>query len=144
VPRARGETIAALHDRLAYVVRRIVAACDADLESPRAILVCTHAACMIALGRVLTGCMPDDVAEEDFRCYTASLSVFRRKNDGEERMREEDVVASWDPSTPDEVPAVRWKGCGVAGGWICERDSDCRFLSGGEERGWWVLYANDG
>ena len=35
-------------------------------EKPRAILICTHAATMIAAGRALTGRMPEDFTEDDF------------------------------------------------------------------------------
>lgn len=28
----------------------------------------------------------------------------------------------------------------LIGPWLCELDSDCSFLSGGEERGWYVAY----
>lgn len=144
VPPARGESIGALHARLAYVLRALVAAADAD-DGPRAMLVCTHAACMIALGRVLTGVMPADVSDDDFGCFTASLSVFRRKPGAVERMTAEGEVGRWDPARPTEVPEVPWKGSGgVAGGWVCERNADCGFLSGGEERGWWVLSAAAG
>ena len=136
VPAPRGESIDALHDRLAYVLHTLVARADADPRRPRAMLVCSHAACMIAMGRVLTGRVPADVSEEDFGCFTASLSAFRRKPGGAERTARE-AVREWDAARPEVVPAVPWRGCGgVAGGWVCERNADCSFLSGGEERGW--------
>lgn len=87
---------------------------------------------MICIGRVLTGRMPDNPDEEDFRCFTCSLSRFERRNskgDGGE-------VEAWDPSRPDAVPKVDWQGEGVNGGWECALNADCSFLSGGEERGW--------
>jgi transcription factor C subunit 7 len=42
-------------------------------------VLCTHAAVVIALGRVLTGVMPAHVDEEDFAAYTCGVSVYRRK-----------------------------------------------------------------
>lgn len=34
---------------------------------------------MIAIGRVLTGYMPEDPNTEDFRCFTCSLSKYARR-----------------------------------------------------------------
>ena len=96
-----GETIDMLHDRLAYTLHQIIRQGDRDPNGPRAILLCSHAAAIIALGRVLTGDMPDDFATDDFQCYTAGLSTFKRRN----------IVD-------------------------CLKNSDCSFLSRGEERGW--------
>ena len=127
-----GETIDLLHGRLAYALAQVIAACDAEPNGPRAILICTHAACMIAMGRVLTGVMPEDFADDDFQCYTASCSVYRRRGRGRVGGGEK----KWDAEKPGEVSEVRWKGVGIAGGWECERNADCSYLSGGEERGW--------
>ncbi|KAG7133827.1 hypothetical protein HYQ45_008052 [Verticillium longisporum] len=39
--------------------------------------------------------------------------------------------------TPGNSTYPSWKdGKGVRGGWICTQNSDCSFLSSGEERGW--------
>ena len=61
---------------------------------------------MIALGRVLTGKMPRDPDEDDFQCYTASLSTFKRRGDA------------------------------VLGTWECVGNAETGFLSQGAERGW--------
>jgi transcription factor C subunit 7 len=132
VPDVYGETIHALHDRLAYVIHRVISECDAQPDGPKTILICTHAACIIALGRILTGVMPSDPSTDDFQCYTAGLSVYKRKQGGNNTS----TVGKWDASQPREVPKVQWKGVGVAGGWECLVNSDCSYLSGGEERGW--------
>lgn len=122
-PCGQGESVAGLHERVARTVRGVVDACDR--EGVRALVVCTHAATMIALGRVLTGEMPEDVEVEDFRVFTCGLSVFRR--------RRRDGTTTTTSSTHEE----EWKGGkGVAGGWDCEVNGDCSFLSEGEERGW--------
>ncbi|WYZ40543.1 hypothetical protein EsH8_IV_000884 [Colletotrichum jinshuiense] len=76
-PARNGETIAQLHDRLAAAVQAIIEQCDA--EGKRAVVLCSHAASIIALGRVLTGVMPESIDAEDFRAFTCGLSVFRRK-----------------------------------------------------------------
>jgi transcription factor C subunit 7 len=88
---------------------------------------------MIAMGRVLTGRMPGDENEEDFRCFTCSLSRFERKD----RSKGAEAPGEWDRRRPEEIPEVEWRnGKGVAGGWDCVVNGDCSFLSGGEERGW--------
>lgn len=133
IPSARGETIPAIHDRIAYALHRIIRDLDADPSGPRALLICTHAASMICLGRVLTGQMPDDPNTHDFRCGTCALSTFRRRNStlnpGKEDM--------WSVETPEKIPYLDWKnGNGVGGGWDCIGNGDCSFLKNGEERGW--------
>lgn len=102
-----------------------------DAEGVRAIVVCTHAATLIAIGRVLTGRMPGDIAEEDFKPFTCGVSRFVRKGRGRQQ-----GVREWEgPETG--VPVVEWRGGkGVGGGWVMEVSGDCSFLSGGEERGW--------
>jgi transcription factor C subunit 7 len=132
VPDVYGETILNLHDRLAYVIHRVITECDAQPDGPKTLLICTHAACMIAMGRILTGKMPNDPATDDFQCYTASLSVYKRR----QNVREPTVVGTWDMTQPREVPKVQWRDIGVSGGWECLVNSDCSYLSGGEERGW--------
>lgn len=101
----KGETLTQLYERVAETVRGVVQRCDA--EGHRAIVLCTHAAVVIALGRILTGQIPETPDVDDFGAYTCGLSTYRRKEG-------EDAV----------------------GGWTCELNSDCSFLSNGAERGW--------
>lgn len=75
-PSRRGETLAQLYERVAAAAQAIVDHCDA--EDRRAVILCTHAAVVIALGRVLTGDIPDDVEREDFRAFTCGLTTYRR------------------------------------------------------------------
>ncbi|KAL5113405.1 hypothetical protein ACEQ8H_008702 [Pleosporales sp. CAS-2024a] len=110
VPAPKGETIVELHERVRNALDNIVATLDRDPEQPRTVLICTHAATMIAAGRVLTGQMPEDPDTDDFQCFTAGLSKFVRKSTNLEK--------------------------GVAGNWTCELNSDTSYLSGGPERGW--------
>lgn len=98
----------------------------------RAILICSHAAPLIAMGRALTGDMPADSSEEDFNVFTAGLSTFVRRREG----------SSSSDSSVDErgsvTPAPEWRGGrGVGGGWDCIANGECGFLSGGAERGWY-------
>ncbi|KAH6719768.1 histidine phosphatase superfamily [Leptodontidium sp. MPI-SDFR-AT-0119] len=129
-PSVNGETLDELHDRTAYALHRIIEQCDR--EGVKAIVLCTHAATLIAIGRALTGRMPEDIAEEDFRPFTCGVSTFVRR--GKENM--ETGVEEWEgPET--RIPKVDWKGGrGVGGGWNVTVSGDCSFLSGGEERGW--------
>lgn len=199
-PTRMGESISELHDRVATTMEGIVAQCDR--EGTRAILICSHAATVIALGRVLTGVMPVDIEEEDFRAFTCGLSVYRRRgttapatdyssgrggsqvaratnaslpgqrqlvgsddrggsnpgnndtttisttqallvnNDGrspsDARTSHADPIRA-DGDRPHGKVKKDWRGgVGVAGGWLCLVNSECSFLKGGEERGWYV------
>ena len=129
-PSVNGETIEQLHDRVAYALHKIIE--QSDREGVKAICVCTHAATLIAMGRALTGRMPSDIGEEDFRPFTCGVSTFVRRKG----KRVGEKVVEWKgPET--EVPRPNWRdGKGVGGGWECTVSGDCSFLSGGEERGW--------
>nr|POE86539.1 transcription factor tau 55 kda subunit [Quercus suber] len=125
VPSTKGESIPQLHDRLAYALHHLIARADMDPSGPKSLLICSHAAAMISIGRVLTGRMPANVGEQDFKCFTCSFSKFVRKakGDGGE-------VQKWNPETADQVPDVHWRdGKGVQGGWSCEVNGDCSFLT---------------
>ena len=130
-PSIHGETIADLHDRTAYALHRIIE--QADKEGVKAIVICTHAATLIAIGRVLTGRMPEDWSQEDFRPFTCGLSTFVQN--GRKENIELDVQEWAGPES--EIPRIAWQeGRGVGGGWEVTKNGDCSFLSGGEERGW--------
>ncbi|KAI6353079.1 hypothetical protein MCOR25_009188 [Pyricularia grisea] len=127
-PTSRGESIEQLHDRVALAVLEVIKRCDA--EGVRSVVLCTHAAVVIALGRVLTGHMPADITVEDFHAYTCGLSVYRR------RQQAAPVSVDQPSVSPAEGPVTWRDGTGVGGGWDCELNSDCSFLPGGSERGW--------
>lgn len=106
---------------------------------------------MIAIGRALTGIMPEDECAEDFNCFTCAFSKFARKPAVTETTNGSSAPTAngsgadpllttaqkWDPSNPDAVPDINWRnGRGVQGGWTCEINGDCSFLENGEERGW--------
>lgn len=82
--------------------------------------------------------MPADTSEQDFKPFTCSLSRFvRRQLPGDIRGEETNPqIPEWQgPETP--IPEVDWRGGkGVGGGWDCDLNGYCGFLSGGEERGW--------
>ncbi|PHH61823.1 hypothetical protein CDD81_7926 [Ophiocordyceps australis] len=123
VPSSRGETLAQLQHRIAVALRGIIARCDAD--GRRALLVCTHAAVVIMLGRILTGQVPASPDEEDFKAFTCGLSVYSR---GDCRGSPSAYLNGTCASSETDR--------NIIGGWTCDLNSDCSFLSGGEERGW--------
>ncbi|KAK3202755.1 hypothetical protein GRF29_154g613245 [Pseudopithomyces chartarum] len=110
IPTAKGEWLKELHERVTKALSKIITDLDNDPEQPKTVLICTHAATMIAAGRALTGIVPIDLNEDDFQCYTASLSKYVRRNVG---LNSE-----------------------VAGSWDCVINSDTSYLSAGAERGW--------
>ncbi len=129
VPSRNGETIPQLHDRCAYALRFIISSLDKEVgDEDVAIVICTHAASLIAMGRVLTGVMPRDANEEDFRPFTCGVSKFVR------RRVEGGKVGRWEMGM--DVPDVGWRRRGVGGGWNCVINGSCEHLSGGAERGW--------
>lgn len=138
VPSTKGESIPQLHDRIAYCLNELIQRLDADPSGPRTLLICTHAASMIAIGRALTGNMPEDECAEDFNCFTCAFSKFARKPMASVSTDGSTVATTqkWDPENPEEVPDINWRGQGVQGGWTLEVNGDCSFLENGEERGW--------
>ena len=95
---------------------------------------------MIAAGRVLTGVMPCDINEPDFRAFTCGLSKFVRRPRREGVGEDESALKLSERPGEGMLPDAAWmNGKGVAGGWDCLLNSDCTHLSGGEERGWYVL-----
>ncbi|KAJ5596870.1 Histidine phosphatase superfamily clade-1 [Penicillium hetheringtonii] len=144
-----GETIAQLHNRVAAALEGIIADVDAEItaleanqpleqRTSKAILMCGHAAPLIAMGRALTGNMPEDSSVEDFFVFTAGLSTFRRRGaatSGEIRVKGGVLAEGTKLCRSKGVPD--WEnGRGVGGGWDCISNGDCSFLSGGAERGW--------
>ncbi|KAG9254953.1 histidine phosphatase superfamily [Emericellopsis atlantica] len=99
----RGETLPQLYERVAVAVQALIA--KADVEGHRAIVLCSHAAVVIALGRILTRDIPDEPDRVDFKAFTCGLSTYRRRGGDDDA-------------------------------WDCELNSDCSFLTHGEERGW--------
>lgn len=131
-PPSSGESVIQLYVRIAFALSYLVA--DADVASGNeeiAILICTHAAPLIIIGRVLTGSMPACVDEHDFKTYTAGLTRFERRS-----KRTADVKIRG-LRVGEGVPNIDWAGGkGVAGGWDCVVNCNCTHLKGGEERGW--------
>ncbi|KAI0446112.1 phosphoglycerate mutase-like protein [Xylaria telfairii] len=83
-PRRRGESIPELYERVASCMQAIIAQCDQ--EGKKAVLISTHAAAVIALGRVLTRKVPKDASSEDFGAFTCGLSMYRRQGVDQDRL----------------------------------------------------------
>jgi transcription factor C subunit 7 len=133
IPYSSGESVPTLHNRCAYALEYIISHEDATDEESRAILICTHAASMIAIGRALTGHMPEDICEDDFKTHTCGISKFVRRLP----LSDTPKYIKWEKGT--EIPAIEWRDRkGVAGGWDCVINSNCGHLDGGEERHWYV------
>ncbi|KAI0202772.1 phosphoglycerate mutase-like protein [Astrocystis sublimbata] len=160
-PRRRGESIPELYERVASCIQTIIAQCDR--EGKQAVLISTHAAVVIALGRILTGAVPEDPSVEDFRAFTCGLSMYQRQGSNPECLVNDmpNTARSEVPrkastqhgmqatNTPHPLsrPALDSHGIGRSGrtqepgfalssNWSCAVNSDCSFLQGGEERGW--------
>lgn len=154
IPSTRGETITQLHNRVATALEGIIADVDAqisaleaelpvELRTSKSVLICAHAAPLIAMGRVLTGRMPDDSSEEDFNVFTAGMSTFKRKGasfgvveSSHQNGNMESPLAVGTKLIRASGSVPQWRGRGVGGGWDCVANGDCSFLSGGAERGW--------
>ncbi|KAH0561945.1 hypothetical protein GP486_003352 [Trichoglossum hirsutum] len=132
IPSPSGESIEQLYDRTAYALAHMIAQLDAEEGQPKAILLCTHAATLVAAGRILTGHLPEHAEEEDFKPFTCSLSKFTRRRESSDNIEFTGTVG------PDEErPKFDWrKGRGIGGGWDCVMNGDCSFLKGGAQRGW--------
>ncbi|KAL8915246.1 MAG: hypothetical protein Q9171_000365 [Xanthocarpia ochracea] len=133
IPPQSGETIAQLHDRVAVALTHIIASVNAECGiKDTSVLICTHAATLIAVGRTLTGDMPDDPNEDDFKAPTAGITKFVRRQD-----QEIDVSIRSGHNTAKSIGSVDWKdGKGVSGGWTCVLNGSCDHLAGGAERSW--------
>ncbi|CAI7606885.1 unnamed protein product [Penicillium glandicola] len=158
IPSRRGETITQLHNRVAIALEGIIADIDAEISAleaelppdqrtSKSVLICAHAAPLIAMGRVLTGRMPDDSSEEDFNVFTAGMSTFKRRGASSTASAGQSVghaegssgrpLAEGTAFIRASGSPPQWRnGHGVAGGWDCVANGDCSFLSGGAERGW--------
>lgn len=123
IPDEHGEKIETFHKRVARALEAVVKYVEKEISDgvkegeEVTLLICGHAAQIIASGRALTGQMPEDFDDEDFRCYTCGISKFVKRTEFGEG-------GQWDRSL------------GVAGGWECVENSVCAHLSEGEERGW--------
>jgi transcription factor C subunit 7 len=148
IPSGNGETLTQLYERVGRAVGSLIERCDA--EGKRAAVLCSHAAVIIVLGRVLTGNVPLEPDVQDFNAFTCGLSVFRRQAKGTSDHLDA-PTPSVSPSqkagmsTPSYIlaaaplPVNRNISANISaaiGGWTCEVNGDCSFLSSGAERNW--------
>ena len=97
-----------LHERCARVASGIIADVSAESISaqPEALLLCTHAAVLIALARALTNA---HWVAGDFKAFTCGVSKFVRS------------------ASEDSAGGASWS---------CEINGGVEHLSGGGERDW--------
>lgn len=76
IPEQKGESLVELYARTSRALRAVIAHCEA--EGVKSIIICSHAAAIIAMGRVLTGEIPANPEGDDFRAFTCGLSIYRR------------------------------------------------------------------
>ncbi|KAL8759259.1 MAG: hypothetical protein Q9199_000872 [Rusavskia elegans] len=133
IPPPAGETVSQLHDRVAVALAHIIASVDAESTTKdTSVLICTHAATLIAIGRTLTGNMPDDPNVDDFLAPTAGITKFVRKQNPKV-----DVSKPSGREMAKSIEPVDWRdGKGIAGGWTCVLNGNCDHLTGGAERSW--------
>ncbi|TGJ80578.1 hypothetical protein E0Z10_g8176 [Xylaria hypoxylon] len=129
-PRRRGESIPQLYERVASCIEAVIAHCDR--QGKKSVLISTHAAVVIALGRVLTATVPDDVGADDFRAFTCGLSEYRRR----EIYQDHGLALGSGSNIPTSKDPYQRCSFGLSTYWTCNVNSDCSFLHGGEERGW--------
>jgi transcription factor C subunit 7 len=103
LPCRYGESLVQLHNRVAAALRAIIK--RSDEEGHKAVVICSHAAVIISIGRVLTGRIPEQVEEEDFFAYTCGLSTYERLG-GNIRVEGPEVTAKEEPRSPTRVHAA--------------------------------------
>ena len=124
-----------LHERCAQALAGLIANFDATstTKDPESLVICSHAAPIITMGRVLTGNMPDDPTTPDFDTYTCSISHYERK-----------YIMNGEKGTHAPNGTPDWKGGkGVGGGWTCRANAAVDHLRNGGERNWYVFVRFD-
>ncbi|KAI5479846.1 hypothetical protein MNV49_002404 [Pseudohyphozyma bogoriensis] len=111
-PTQKGESIVQIHDRAEDIIRRLVAKLD-KVEGLRTVVIYTHAATNIAMGRALVG-----DREREIRSATCSVGKYVRVQGKE---AESDGLGEWEMVS----------------------NGDCSFLKNGEERHWDFSYVEE-
>ena len=146
-PPRGGESIADLHSRTMRAVREIVREADGE-AGVEALIICTHAATLLAVGRALVGRVPECWAEEDFGTWTCGLVRFERRRGGgesattsgsETETRSEKTQTQTQAQLLAETETDR-EGLGY---WDCTVNGETGYLKGGRERGWWFQGEED-
>lgn len=129
-PDPTGESIEQLYARSAYVLSNLIQALDEDPAQPESVLLCTHAASLVAFSRVLAGNIPEDPANTDFIAYTSCVTRFERHNPVP-------VHVLKAPSTGEVARnGVRKTDKALGGEWNCVVNGYGGFLHHGRQRGW--------
>lgn len=75
-PEPKGESLLELYSRVSRALKAVIKQCDE--EGVKSIVICSHAAAIVAMGRVLTGKIPEDPEVDDFKAFTCGLTTYRR------------------------------------------------------------------
>ncbi|GAB0136688.1 hypothetical protein EsDP_00004981 [Epichloe bromicola] len=103
-PSRRGETLEQLQQRITKALRGIINQCDAD--GTRAVVLCSHAAVIILIGRILTAQVPASVDVDDFHAYTCGLSVYSRTGTGTKATAKDSLASRRDRRPESSEPAL--------------------------------------
>ncbi|EXJ79627.1 hypothetical protein A1O3_07906 [Capronia epimyces CBS 606.96] len=116
-PILHGEDVEQLHNRLAGILTHLIA--RADEEGHSAILLCSHAAVVVAIGHVLLGRVHQDVTTKAIGAFTCGVSTYTRNLDA-----------------PNVIKTLSKADNEHLGLWSLTVNCDCSFLTNGAERGW--------
>lgn len=129
-PESSGESIEQLYARSVFVLSNLIRDLDNDPAQPESVLLCTHAASLVALSRVLAGSIPEDPATVDFIAYTSCITRFERHDPVP-------VQTLRTSNTPGPNLTRDWVVDGSLGGsWTCVVNGYGGFLKSGRQRGW--------
>ncbi|MCJ1308591.1 hypothetical protein MMC25_002244 [Agyrium rufum] len=138
IPSKQGESIETLYQRCARALSAAIK--HADEDGIETLVICTHAAAIIAIGRVLTSVVPVDEDVTDFHTYTCGISRFERKATvSGNGIADRPNGAPPTKEASNESPAAARKPGEFReqlGEWICVENSVCGHLSNGPERSW--------
>ncbi|KAK6438854.1 C6 zinc cluster transcription factor-like protein [Oleoguttula sp. CCFEE 5521] len=130
VPAVTGESIEELYERSAYVLSRLIKQLDEDPSGPESVVLCTHAASLVAFSRVLAGNVPSDPSTQDFIAYTACVTRFERQDAVPVKVLPKPVASSRKLQSD-------WLNEHARGGrWRCVLNGYSGYLSSGRQRGW--------
>ncbi|KIV95346.1 hypothetical protein PV10_03013 [Exophiala mesophila] len=116
-PILHGEDIRQLHDRLAAILSQLIA--QADQDGHEAILLCSHAANVVAIGHVLVGRAYEDVTTKTVGAFTCGVSTYTRIPDAS------NLIKTLSQDDNDRL-----------GLWSLTVNCESSFLTNGAERGW--------
>ncbi|KAK9480600.1 phosphoglycerate mutase-like protein [Lipomyces japonicus] len=128
VPSTDGETIRELHDRAATALAQLISTINQTKTDVKTLLICSHAATIIALGRALVG---DDTVE--IRTGTCSISVYESAAGDDNNDNNNNNNTATTTTTTTTTNYYNNKGLGK---WKFVANGYTAHLTNGEERHW--------